>query len=144
MTKNAQAAASFAKGFSCSQAVLEAFSEELGLSREQALKISQPFGGGIARMGEMCGAVTGAFLVIGLKHGRTRVEDEAAKEKTYALVHEFTNRFRALHGSIRCKDLLGCDLSTPEGPREAHDKHLIDERCPMFVRSAVEILEDLL
>jgi C_GCAxxG_C_C family probable redox protein len=86
MTSAERAAELYASGFSCSQAVFAAFSEALGLEPMNALKIAQPFGGGIAGTGSTCGAVTGALLVIGLKHGRVRPEDLAAKEKTYALV----------------------------------------------------------
>ena len=106
MNRKEQAEASFKEGFSCSQAVLAAFSDEFRIPRETALRISQGFGGGMARMAETCGALTGAFMVIGLKHGRTRAEDDAAKEKTYALCHELVRRFRARHGSLLCRDLL--------------------------------------
>ncbi len=134
----------FRDGFSCSQAILAAFSESLGLEREIALKISQAFGGGMARMGLTCGAVTGALLVIGLKHGRTRPDDEAAKEKTYALALEFISRFKARHGTIVCRDLIGADLSTPEGHDEAQTRGVFETLCPDFVGSAAEILEQIL
>jgi C_GCAxxG_C_C family probable redox protein len=134
----------FESGFSCSQAVFAAFSEALGLDREQALRIAQPFGGGIARTGSTCGGVTGACLVIGLKHGRCRLEDEAAKEKTYALVHELINRFRERHGSIICRELIGVDLSTAEGHDEAKRRGAFSELCPRYVAEAVEILEAIL
>jgi C_GCAxxG_C_C family probable redox protein len=134
----------FKEGFSCSQAVLSAFCEPLGLDRILALKIAQPFGGGIAHMGETCGAVTGAFMVIGLKHGRIHADDDKAKEKTYELVHEFVTRFRSEHGSIICKELLGYDLSIEDEVKEAQEKQLFDEFCPKLVQMAAEILEDLL
>ena len=144
MTHGHSAAASFAAGFSCSQAVFAAFSAELGLETEQALKIAQPFGGGIAGTGSTCGAVTGAFLVIGLKHGRTRPEDAAAKERTYRLVREFIRRFRERHGSIVCRELLGVDLGAPEGHEEARQRGLFSDRCPRFISLAVDILEEIL
>lgn len=144
MTRADQAVQSFKEGFSCSQAVFSALSKDLGLEREKALRISQAFGGGMARMGETCGAVTGAFMAIGLKHGRIRPEDEQAKEKTYALVHEFVNRFKAVHRSIVCRELLGFELSTTEGHRQAQESGLFENLCPKLVRDAVEILEQLL
>lgn len=144
MTKTKRAISLFQEGFSCSQAVFAAFSEDLGLEREKALRIAQPFGGGIARSGSTCGAVTGALLVIGLKHGRCRVEDEAAREKTYALVHELIARFRERHGSIICRELLGVDLSTAAGHDEAKRRGAFTELCPRFVAGAVEILEAIL
>src|SRR4030042_5517377 len=115
MSRAQEAVQSFKQGFSCSQAVLAALSEPLGLDRERALKISQGFGGGMARMGLTCGGVAGAMLAIGLKYGRTRPEDEEAKEKTYSLVHEFLRRFQDRHGSIVCRELIGVDLSSPQG-----------------------------
>ncbi len=144
MSKKEKAAACFKKGFSCSQAVLSAYSRDFGLSRKTALKISQAFGGGMARRGETCGAVTGAFLVIGLKYGRTKAEDVAARDKTYALAREFIRRFTAPHGSIQCKTLLGCDISSEEGMKLAHDQGLTGSLCPNFIRTAAEILDEIL
>jgi C_GCAxxG_C_C family probable redox protein len=134
----------FRSGFSCSQAVFAAYSEAFGLERELALKIAQPLGGGIAQRGEICGAVSGALLVIGLKHGRTRPDDTAAKETTYRLIHEFIQRFQGAQGTIVCKELLGFDLSTPEGHDQAAEKGLFEDLCPELVRTAASILEELL
>ena len=134
----------FRSGFSCSQAVLAAYSESLDLKRELALKIAQPFGGGIAQRGELCGAVAGAFLVIGLKHGRTRPDDDAAKQTTYGLMREFIRRFQTVHGTIICRELLGYDLSTPEGHDQAAEQGLFDSLCPELVKTAASILEELL
>jgi len=116
----------------------------MGLNREIALKISQAFGGGMAQMGETCGAVTGAFMVIGLKYGRTRADDDEAKAKTCSLVKEFAEQFKARNGTIICRELLGCDIGTPEGNRVAKDKELFSTVCPSFVRDAVDILEKIL
>jgi len=144
MSRSQSAAATFKEGFSCSQAVLSAFADLFGLDRQKALKLSQPFGGGIARLGLTCGAVTGAFLVIGLKYGRTRPEDEEAKEKTYALVRDFIREFKAHHSSIVCRELIGVDLDTAEGHQEAVKRGLFDNLCSKYVQDAVEILERLL
>jgi len=114
------------------------------LSRQTALKVSQAFGGGMGQMGETCGAVTGAFMVIGLKYGRTRADDDEAKRKTYALVKEFSEKFKARNGTIICRELLGCDLSTSEGQRIAKSEGLFSTVCPRFVQDAAEILEEIL
>ncbi len=95
-------------------------------------------------MGKTCGAITGAFMVIGLKHGMTKVEDEQTKEKTCDLVIEFVNRFEARNGSIMCKELLGCDISTPEGMKIIEDKKLFETLCPKLVQDAAEIIEQIL
>jgi C_GCAxxG_C_C family probable redox protein len=134
----------FAEGFSCSQAVLSAFCEPLGLDRETALKIAQAFGGGIAEAGNICGAVSGAYMVIGLKYGRTRADDDAAKEKTYSLVKEFQKRFTAIHDSIICRELLGYRLDDPEERQKAFDEGLFENLCPKLVKSAAEILAEIL
>jgi C_GCAxxG_C_C family probable redox protein len=116
----------------------------LGLDREQALKLAGAFGGGMARMGETCGVVTGSMMTIGLKHGKTKAADDEAKERTYRLVLEFIDRFKAKHGSIVCKELLDCDMSTPEGLQEFKDRQLIETHCARFVKDAAEMLVKIL
>jgi C_GCAxxG_C_C family probable redox protein len=134
----------FSEGFNCAQAVLAAFGPDLGLERELALKLAGAFGGGMARMGEACGAVTGGLMALGLKFGPTRAGDEAAKEWAYGLACRFFKEFEAWNGSILCRELLGCDLSAPEGRKRAKEAGLHSSRCPGFVRAAAEILERLL
>jgi len=143
MSKVNRAIAAFNEGYSCSQAILSTYGEQLGLEREVALKVAGAFGGGMGRMGKTCGAVTGALMVIGLKHGLVELRDQKAKETTYALVREFMKRFIAHNGSVECKVLLGCDLSTSEGVRAAKDKNVFTTICPKLVQKAAEILEDL-
>jgi C_GCAxxG_C_C family probable redox protein len=144
MTKPDDAAAYFNEGFSCSQAVVSSFSEDLGLDQETARKISCGFGAGMARSGNICGAVTGAIMVIGLKYGKGTIGDDAAKEKTYALVQEFIAKFRAKNGSINCTELVGYDLRDPEQRKQAHVSGVVAVKCPQFSRDAVEILEKFL
>jgi C_GCAxxG_C_C family probable redox protein len=144
MSKVEKALACFKEGFSCSQAVFSTYSEGLGLDRLTSLKISQAFGGGMAHLGETCGAVTGAFMLIGLKYGRTRAEDLAARERTYDLIRKFVEDFKGLHGSIQCRRLLGLDLGTEEGMRLAKEKNLFQTLCAGYVKNAAEIIEDIL
>jgi C_GCAxxG_C_C family probable redox protein len=134
----------FDQGFSCAQAVVAAFGGQYGLDSEQALRVAGAFGGGMARMGETCGAVTGALMVIGLLYGKTRSEDDAAKEKTYLVVHQFVDKFKAQNGSILCRDLLGCDLSTPGGSQKARQENSFKTLCPLYVRNSADILLDLI
>jgi C_GCAxxG_C_C family probable redox protein len=138
------ACARFEEGFSCSQAVFSAYAEHLGLDRETALKISGGFGGGMGRMAQTCGAVTGAFMAIGLKYGAVETDDQEAKDKTYALIREFADRFKSRHGSITCQELLGCDISKPENMEMAREQGLFKATCPGLVRDAAEILEEIL
>jgi C_GCAxxG_C_C family probable redox protein len=144
MTRSEQAAALFTEGFSCSQAVLAVYAPDFGLSRELALRISQPFGGGIAKSADWCGAATGALMVIGLRYGRVKAEDTEAKDKTYAVVQEFIRKFKARHGHLRCLNLLGCDIGTPEGQKVIESRRLHQTVCEPLVRDAVDILETLL
>ena len=124
--------------------MLSSLGEDLGLEQGLAFKVAGAFGGGMARLGETCGAVTGALMAIGLKYGMTQAKDEKARDKTYKLAQEFAGTFKARHGSLVCRELLGYDLSSPEGRKAAHDKGLFTSLCPQFVRDAVEIVEQLL
>ena len=142
--KSEQAVRKFRKGFNCSQAVLSVYAEEFGLCRETALKIACGFGGGIGRMALTCGAVTGAFMVIGLKYGNIDTNEKEIKEKTYGLVREFARRFEKHNGSSICRELLGCDISEPEGLRSAKENGLFTSVCPGLVQDAVGILEEML
>ena len=95
-------------------------------------------------VGETCGAVTGAFMVIGLVHANQTGQDTAAKTKAHDLVMDFRRRFETAHGSTRCSDLLGVDFATPEGKQLARDRGFFKTVCPMLVRDAAEILEQTL
>jgi C_GCAxxG_C_C family probable redox protein len=114
------------------------------MSKEEALKVSCAFGAGMGRMAGTCGAVTGAYMAIGLKYGKCREDDEAAKEKTYALTQEFAQRFRERNGSVVCRELLGFDMSTSEGWKAIKEKNLCPTLCPRYVRDATEIVSDIL
>lgn len=134
----------FLSGFNCAQAVFSTYSGELGLDPVLALRIAGSFGGGMGLIGETCGAVTGAIMLIGLKYGKVRVDDTAAKEKTYALVQEYKRQFVELNGSVRCKELLGYDISIPEEMSTAGEKNLFKTICPKLVKDSAEIVEKLL
>lgn len=142
--KTEEARKLFEEGFSCSQAVFTPYAEEQGIPREKALKLSQVLGGGVSHMGLTCGAVMGALLVLGLHFGRSRAEDRAAKDLTYALAQKFCQRFTELHGSINCSDLIGCSLKTPHGLALATEKGLFQKYCTGFVEDACRLLEELL
>lgn len=137
------AAAAFSQGLSCSQAVFSAYAAEYGLDSAMASRIASGFGGGMGRMGQTCGAVTGAYMVIGLKHGAA-TGDREAKEKTYRAIREFAERFKARNGSAVCRDLLGCDISTPEGFEKMKTLGLHGTVCAKLVRDACDLLDDML
>jgi C_GCAxxG_C_C family probable redox protein len=127
--------------YSCSQAVFSAFAPRYGLSDELALKIASPFGGGMSRQGHVCGAVSGALLVLGLARGSADPQDKAA---IYELGREFIERFEALHATVVCRELIGYDLSLPAEASAAKQAGITGEVCPALVRGAAEILEDML
>jgi C_GCAxxG_C_C family probable redox protein len=135
-----RAAELFAQGCSCSQAVFVAYAPELGMPLDQALKVAAGFGGGMGRCGETCGAVSGGVMVLGLRHGSGVPGDRAAKERTYEIVHRFVEAFRARHGAVDCRDLLGVSIDTPEGQQQAREQGLFKSVCPQLVRDAAELV----
>ncbi len=136
--------ACFKGNYNCCQAIIMTYGPEYGLSKDVGIKLGTGFAGGIARHGEVCGAVTGAIMVLGLKYGMTGESDGEARDMTYEQVSDFINRFKIMNGSIRCRDLLHCNLSTLEGRQIAKEKDLFNTLCPRFVKDAAEILEEMI
>ena len=143
MNHTEKAKSYFEQKFHCSQAVLAAFADELGLTEEQALKLGGCFGGGMCK-GEVCGACTGALMALGLKFGQSNIEDVVSRKKTNDITVEFLDMFKQENGSYICKELLGCDLATDEGKQYAIENRLFTEFCPKMVKSATIIAEKLL
>ena len=144
MTNVEDALSLFKNGFRCSQAILSTYGLQFGLDQELALKLASPFGGGMGSLGNTCGAVTGAIMVIGLKYGNSKVGEIKKKEKANQITKDFVEKFKSRNGSIMCKELLNCDISTPEGRNKAIEEKLFIEICPNLVRDSAEILEELL
>ncbi len=138
-----QAVKYFRDGYNCSQALVGSYGEEFGLDKATGFRVATGFGGGM-RMGRTCGAVTGAIMVLGLKYGNAGAEDKEAKAKTYEGVGEIIKRFKARNNSVICKELLGCDISTPEGLAQANENDLFKSVCPKMVQEAAEVLEEVL
>lgn len=137
--KKSQIAIENFKTLNCAQSVLMSHAEELNLDRTTALRVALGFGGGMA-MGETCGAVTGAYMVLGLKANYQEKTIQEIKADTKVAVRRFNELFIVKHGSLNCKKLLGVDISTPEGSAEANEKGLFDSVCAGLVASAAEIL----
>ena len=133
----------FESKFNCAQAVFASFSKELGLDEKQALKIGGCFGSGM-RKGEVCGACTGALMVLGLKYGQSEVGDIDSKLKSDDVCTRFLDEFEAENGSYICNELLGCDIRTEEGVEYALENNLFTEFCPKMVESATLITEELI
>ena len=141
--KSENAVKCFADGFNCAQAVLSSFSEEYSCPKELALKISGAFGSGMGQLGETCGAVTGALMIIGLKYGKYKISDTESKDRTYACVKQYSDNFKLRFGSIKCTDLIKFNLSNHEELIEARKAGVFQSICPELIKCSVEILESL-
>lgn len=128
----------FASGFNCAQSVLSTYGKEYFKNEADALRMASGFGAGMSYRGEVCGAVTGALMVLGLKHGFDKLEDkDAFIEKSRTLIEQFEKE----NGSILCRKLLCVDVNTPEGLAEARENGLFRKTCPRYIESASLLLE---
>jgi len=135
----------FEQQYSCAQAVFSALAEGHGIDRDLALRVAAGFGGGLARSGQTCGCLTGAIMALGLAQSSVGAEENrAAKEKTYERARRLLREFAERNHSTLCLDLLGCDISTPEGLEHARQAGLFKTRCTPLVRDAVELAERIL
>jgi C_GCAxxG_C_C family probable redox protein len=144
-TQNEVAVEKLLAGYNCAQSVLYAYGPELGLDGETALRVATGLGAGMGRRGEVCGALTGGILVLGLKYGRGEQHDRSATEQTYQKTLELMARFEQRHGSCFCRVLLdGCDLRTPEGQQHFKELDLLHKTCVKCVQTVVEGLAGFL
>ena len=148
MTKKTELAKKYhGLGYGCAQAVLASFAPDYGLSEEAALRISTGFGSGMGRLCEVCGALTGGFMVMGLKHGKVITDGNrygSNTEITYQLVSELAAKFCARNGSIYCRELIGHDLSNPEERAKVVEMGLFTTTCGKCILDSVELLEEML
>jgi C_GCAxxG_C_C family probable redox protein len=134
----------FREGYSCSQAVFSTLAERWNVPPELSLRIAAGFGGGMGRTAGKCGCVTGAIMAIGLTQASVSQDrNREEKEKTYETCRRFLRAFEERNGSILCVELLGCNISTPEGLEQARRERLFQLKCPMLVRDAIEIFESM-
>jgi C_GCAxxG_C_C family probable redox protein len=143
-TKRDAAVAKFIEGYNCAQSVLWAQCVDAQIDGDVALRLACGFGAGMARKQEVCGAVTGGILALGLLHGRGGNDDASATERCYAKTRELMERFRERHGTILCRELLhGCELATPEGRAAFTENDLKTCVCIPCVETVMTILDDL-
>ncbi len=131
------------EGGNCAQAVLTAFGPELGLDEMACLRVAACFGSGIGRLGFTCGAVTGACMVLGLRHGNLMAQGPAGRDQVYGHVQEFARRFRERFGSLDCATLTGCDMTMEEGRQSFAERGLHAGLCSSLVGGAVELLDTM-
>ena len=138
--KSEKAKELFKSGYNCSQSVLGVFCEELGMDFETAMKIASPFGGGMGRMREVCGTVSGMFMAAGLMFGS---KDASSKAELYKKIQDLAAKFKEQNGSIICRELLeGVESSTSPTPSERTETYYKKRPCVELVGDAVEIFEN--
>ena len=134
----------FNKGYNCSQAVVAAFSDVTGLDFETSLKVSSSFGAGMGKMRSVCGAVTGMYIVAGLLWATTQ-SDAASKEKHYTLIQQITQRFKDMHDTVVCAELLkNLKTDTTPKPAERTQEYYKVRPCLKFVEDACDILDSII
>lgn len=142
-TREEKAIDSFRGGLNCSQAVLTAYSDDLNLDNNTALSISCGFGGGMGRLQQTCGAVTGSFMVIGIYNCKLVTDNKERKEKTYSMIQKFDDKFKAIHGTTDCKTLINCDIKSDEGHIFAKENHLFEIVCEKCIKDSMKIVDEL-
>jgi len=135
---------SFKSGLNCAQTVLTAYSDELSFDNSLALNISCGFGGGMGRLQETCGAVTGSFMVLGIYNGKKYSNNADKKEVTYSMIQNFSEKFKSIHGAIDCKSLIKCDLKTEQGQLFAEENNLFENLCEKCISDSIRIIEELI
>ena len=140
-----KARALFLEGYNCSQAVFCAFEDLTGLDRETSARLSSSFGGGMGRLREVCGTVSGALLVLGMLCGYSEPRDPKAKIDHYHLVQEFARRFKEINGTIICRELLsGVKTKPGNEPEERTKEYYATRPCLRHVGEAAAIVDELL
>jgi C_GCAxxG_C_C family probable redox protein len=135
---------SFRAGLNCAQAVVTSFSDKLNFDKNMAAIITCGFGAGMGRLGETCGAVTGSYMVLGIFNSTKHFDNATRKEATYAMIRDFSNKFKQINGSTDCKSLLNCDLGTEEGNRYAKENNLFGTVCEKCIKDSIKIVNQLI
>ncbi len=145
MTRREAAMANFMKGYNCSQSVVLAFSDMFDIDEATLSKLASSFGGGMGRLREVCGSVSGMFMVAGLLYGYDGPETGQVKADHYARIQELAKRFEEKHGSIVCRELLGLSVRHDIPVPEARTSEYYKKRpCPEIIGDAAEILEQFI
>ncbi|PWH20055.1 MAG: hypothetical protein DDG59_01285 [Anaerolineae bacterium] len=134
----------FSQGYNCAQSVFTVFATENGLELDTARRIAALFGGGIARSGEVCGAINGGLMALGLTLAMSDPTDSEAKDHLNQLGQEIIQRFEARFGARHCRTLTGLDLRDPQDHHAAKQSGVLQNQCPEYVAFVVQSLEDIL
>lgn len=142
MTRPERAYENFKSGYNCCQSIAVAYADLLGLSSEMAARLSSGFGGGMGRLREVCGAVSGMVFVASALKGYSDPKDNAQKKELYALIQKLAGAFERENGSIVCRELLGLSVKKEDPtPSERTEGYYKKRPCAELVRMAAEILE---
>jgi C_GCAxxG_C_C family probable redox protein len=146
MTKGDKAKELFLQGYNCTQAVALAFADELNIDKNTLLMLSSPFGGGMGRLREVCGTVSGMNIVLGLKYGYSTPQAKDEKKALYQDVQALANKFKEDNGSIICRELLGLDIKGGDSPTPSpRTKGYYQKRpCADLCKYAGDLLESYL
>ena len=145
MTRGEKAELLFREGYNCAQAIFCAYAEEIGMDRMTAAKLVSPLGGGMGRLREVCGAVSGALMVIGQLYGYGTPDKGDAKARLYFLEQTYAKRFAAKNGSYICRELLGLESGPSVPTPDARTAEYYQKRpCPQLCRSAADLLDELI
>ncbi|MBN1470996.1 MAG: C_GCAxxG_C_C family protein [Syntrophaceae bacterium] len=145
ITKEERAKAFFKEGYNCAQAVFLAFADDLKMDRNTVIQLTSSFGGGMGRLREVCGAVSGMFMVAGMFWGYTDPDDNRAKTEHYRRIQKLANQFKEIHGSIICRDLLGLTEKSDNPIPESRTADYYQKRpCVQLVGDAAAILEEMI
>ena len=134
----------FDRGYNCAQSMFYTYGKDFFEKGSPVMKVASGFGGGISSMGETCGAVSGSLMALGLHFGPEEPADHEQKEKLKEINRQFLAIFEEKHGSLKCRDLLGADMSNPEGAKFIQENGVIDKVCPAMIRSASEIMDAII
>lgn len=134
---------SFRGGKNCAQSVLSTYAERFKIETELAISLTSGFGAGMGRLQETCGAVTGAFMVIGLHNSKMHRDNSSLKEVSMLMIQEFTQKFVEKNGTINCKSLIKCDLNTDEGQKYFADNKIADTICSKCISDSIRIINEL-
>ena len=139
-----KAIATFKSGYNCAQSIVMTYAKELEFDESQASAISVGFGGGMGRMQEKCGVVTGAFMVLGMYNSKKYADNQNRKMESYAMIQKFDDKFKSIHGATDCRTLIGCDIKSEEGHHQARENNLFEKICEKCLADSVRLVDELI
>ncbi|MBI1769436.1 MAG: C_GCAxxG_C_C family protein [Ignavibacteriales bacterium] len=142
--KEIKSAIAMDASYNCAQSLILPFLEQYGVREEDGIKIASAFGSGMGRMQETCGAVTGAFMVLGLEYGFVHPKDQRQRQTLLVKTSEFVAKFKNEYGTIKCRDLLMCDLNTEEGQKKHKEENQRELVCKKCIKYSAKILEEMI